>query len=215
MLMRVKDPENELPLVGAVWDQKKKKQRVEWQQDWNAQLPSGAMGMHKGWVGFGTGQDGGKYVENGWQNSWNSGTSGGDYGRSVKQSWSDQPSGTAMDKWSWGNGGAQGWGSWGSDYGRNGGFSTNSDGDDAWKKWGSNSGSGAHNKKHGYVSWGNVMTRDNRAGMVMKRADGKVGRAVQVVATGIAGNQASHSRLKQKPVRPYHLILNAYPKHKI
>ncbi|VDM95611.1 unnamed protein product [Thelazia callipaeda] len=67
--------------------------------------------MHGGWFGFGSGHNGRKYEEKGWHDSWHSGTAGND--RKV-----DNWGGKNLHKWSWGNGGAQGWGSWGKNMGR-------------------------------------------------------------------------------------------------
>uniref|UniRef100_A0A915Q3M8 Uncharacterized protein n=1 Tax=Setaria digitata TaxID=48799 RepID=A0A915Q3M8_9BILA len=135
---------------------------VEWKQDWSEEYPSGASGMHRGWIGISSDHDGGKYVENGWQDSWQS-DNDRNFGWDKKRTSGDDWDASAKGKWSWGNGGAQGWGNWGSGYGKGSKsdlykWSSTGDNDDCCygaDLGGGRSGSGP---KRSYTSWGNINT---------------------------------------------------------
>lgn len=71
--------------------------------------------MHRGYVGFVSNNDGGKYVENGWQNSWQSEQNDGNSGWNGKHTGNDNWDTSGKRKWLWENGGSHGWGKWGSD----------------------------------------------------------------------------------------------------
>lgn len=121
-------------------------------QDWSAELPSGGTGKHRGWIGFGSDRDGGKYVENGWQNSWQSENSGGDSSWDGKQISDDGWDASGKHKWSWGNGGSHGWGTWGNS-GKQG--LTRHYGVDFGDDTSSSIGFGPESS---YTSWGNTNT---------------------------------------------------------
>uniref|UniRef100_A0A1I8EVD8 Uncharacterized protein n=2 Tax=Wuchereria bancrofti TaxID=6293 RepID=A0A1I8EVD8_WUCBA len=127
---------------------------VEWNQDWSGELPSGGTGMHRGWVGFGSDHDGGKYVENGWQNSWQSGNSGGNSALNKKQTLGDKWDTADKGKWLWGNGGSRSWGKWGTGMGKHKGANF---GDDLSIGMGMGMGVGM-GPESSYISWGNINT---------------------------------------------------------
>ncbi|VBB27723.1 unnamed protein product [Acanthocheilonema viteae] len=142
-------------------------------------MPIGGNGMHRGWVGYGSDRDGGKYVENGWQDSWQSGQNTGNSGWDKKQTSDDNWDKFGNQKWSWGNGGSHGWGSWSSDITKNGDSSDSSDsivqgpeiytswgntntdswksngGGEGWRKWeADDQGSGSGSREYGgWKSW--------------------------------------------------------------
>uniref|UniRef100_A0A8R1XXY7 Uncharacterized protein n=1 Tax=Onchocerca volvulus TaxID=6282 RepID=A0A8R1XXY7_ONCVO len=126
---------------------------VEWKEDWSGKLPSGGNGMHKGWVGFGSDHDGGKYVENGWQDSWQSGYNDGKSGWNGKQDFDDSWAASGKHRWSWGNGGSQGWGIWGNGAGKYGPSNHYSTGFGDYGR-----GSDSYGPKNNYASWGNTNT---------------------------------------------------------
>uniref|UniRef100_A0A0R3RN65 Carbohydrate-binding protein n=1 Tax=Elaeophora elaphi TaxID=1147741 RepID=A0A0R3RN65_9BILA len=105
-------------------------------------MPSSGSGMHGGWVGFGSDSDGGKFVENGWQNSWQSGQSGGNFGWDKKQSSDNSWDSSGKQKWYWGNGESHGWDTWDSD-------KSSQSGD--WS-------GGTVQEPDFYTSWGNINT---------------------------------------------------------
>lgn len=111
-------------------------------------LPSGGSGMRKGYIGYGSDHNGGKYVENEWQDSWQTGQSGADSGWDKKDASSSSDEGnwgrTGKHKWSWGNGGSHGWGRWSSDNGKT--------------YRGSDSSNSAIQEPEMYAFWGNSNT---------------------------------------------------------
>ncbi|CAG9538045.1 unnamed protein product [Cercopithifilaria johnstoni] len=75
--------------------------------------------MHRSWVGYGSDRNGGKYVENGWQNLWQSRQSDGNFDWDKKGISDDNWDTFSKHKWSWGNGGSHGWGKWSNDFAKN------------------------------------------------------------------------------------------------
>ncbi|VDK87030.1 unnamed protein product [Litomosoides sigmodontis] len=127
--------------------------------------------MHRGYVGFGSDNDGRKYVENGWQNSWRSGQNDGNSGWNRKQTGNDNWDMSGKRKWFWENGGSHGWGQWGSDlsgdlsdsipelYTTWGNSNTDSwknhGGGEGWQKWeADDEGAGSGSRQYGgWRSW--------------------------------------------------------------
>ncbi|EFO15258.2 hypothetical protein LOAG_13252 [Loa loa] len=104
--------------------------------------------MHRGWIGFGSNQNGRKYVENRWQNLWQSGNNDGDSVWNKKQTLDDNWDVSDKRKWSWGNGGSHGWGIWGTGIGKH----------DTSRRccYGIDSGNDWSGPENGYIFWGNT-----------------------------------------------------------
>ncbi|KAM3727243.1 hypothetical protein ACO02O_03910 [Dirofilaria immitis] len=119
---------------------------AKWKEGWNDELPSGSSGISKSWVQYGYDNDGGKYMENGWQNSWHSEDDDENSAWNAKQVLDDDDwDVSGKHNWFWGNGGSRGWGIWGS--GKN----------DPSRHYGS---SIDYRPKNSYISWGSINTNN-------------------------------------------------------